>query len=146
MDIPERPDLKMGGAGPDRWIEIDFFWEREGVANLLNQPERHTDWTRRVELARDEVLRGLGIVVIRIDRDELDARLLETKRVLMQRRATYRPPYRASDSSGMPQINVSRTLAWLAGEPGAPATPPGWPHHFDHGLVTWDRHPVAGIR
>ncbi len=152
-EIPERPDLTMGGTGNTAWIDIDFLWEREGVCVLLDQPERHSAYTRRIDLARDSLLRSLGLEVARLDRyasaRQRRAFSARIRRTVRARRAEQRPclepvvawnlpPRRA------PQANVNRRIAWLRGDEGAAPTVPAACRIRDRELVTWDYDPGVG--
>lgn len=153
QDIPDRPDLKMGGEGDNQWIEIDFYWEREGVCLLLDQPERHSPYTRRIDLARDAILRELGLAVRRTDRGEFEqhaGRVAgELRRMLSERRTANRRVYNPSGRSvlrrGEPMVNVTRNVGWLAGRPGIAALPNEWPRHYDRGLVSWNYDPGPDV-
>ncbi|MCW2922231.1 MAG: hypothetical protein JWL76_2105 [Thermoleophilia bacterium] len=150
-EIPDRPDLKMGGNGDSAWIEIDFYWEREGVCLLLDQPERHSPYTRRIDLARDTLLRSFGLDVERVGAREMDERGAFVSSALQARlhdrraanRRVFSPdlPWTSTLSRHEPLVNVTRTIAWLRGDPDAKALVPEWPCHYDRERLTWDYDP-----
>jgi hypothetical protein len=153
QDIPDRPDLKMGGDGDEQWIEIDFYWESRGVCLLLDQLERHSRYTRSIDLARDALLRDLGLLVRRTTPEEFDGQtatvLADIDRMLREGRPrrVFVPEgsSRAQARRREPSVNVTRNVGWLAGRPGVPAVPESWPRHYDRDRVSWSYDPGSPV-
>jgi hypothetical protein len=91
--------------------------------------------------------------VLRITRADLDrdpeGTMSRVHALLNERRSERRRVYRPAMSRVMPDpreplVNVTRTIAWLAGVQGAPAVPPDWPRHYDVDQVTWNYLPAGG--
>lgn len=143
-EIPDLPDVKQGGVGADRWVELDMYWEAANFCILLDQPERHSPYTRRLDRRRGYLLDRLGIEHVRYSADQF-ANPKAVAAVRHRVRGRTRRERRVHAREGLPvpapMMNVTRTLAWLAGDKTALAVPLDWPRHYDRARITWNYDP-----